>query len=161
MWKHVFLQTFGDDNINSVADHLTEVFNQVTVAESMMELFGLTYTSDKKGEALKPFEGLEEVTFLKRRFKPDPEASGGWSAPLEPASFMYIPYWFKNPRDPAGDLGKNVELMLGELSLHSAAMWRDHHPVLEAVLEEEGIQVPFQTREAARAWMMTRADVWH
>jgi hypothetical protein len=161
MWKHVFLQTFGDDNINSVADHLTEVFNQVTVAESMMELFGLTYTSDKKGEALKPFEGLEEVTFLKRRFKPDPEASGGWSAPLEPASFMYIPYWFKNPRDPAGDLGKNVELMLGELSLHSADMWRDHHPVLEAVLEEEGIQVPFQTREAARAWMMTRADVWH
>jgi hypothetical protein len=161
MWEHVFLQTFGDDNINSVAPHLTDVFNQVTVADAMWDLFCLKYTSDKKGEELKPFEPLEELTFLKRRFVFDREASGGWAAPLEPDSFMYTPYWFKNPRDPAGDLGKNVELMLGELSLHSATMWDDAHPKLEAACEAEGIRVPFQTRAAARAWMLTRSDVWH
>lgn len=71
MWSHFSPATFGDDNIAGISDTVADVFNQVTVAGKMQELFGLTYTSGVKGEALRPYKTLEECTFLKRGFAAD------------------------------------------------------------------------------------------
>jgi hypothetical protein len=161
MWTHVYMCTFGDDNISGVSDTVSEVFNQVTVAGAMKELFGLTYTSDKKGEELVPYESIDKVTFLKRTFKQDSDGSGGWVAPLDPNSFLYVPYWFKNPRDVAGDLYNNIEQMQGELCLHEPEMWDRYHALLQDFSAREGIALPFQTREAARQWVLSRSDAWY
>lgn len=161
MWEHLYVITYGDDNANGPDDTIIDVFNQVTVSRLMEVEFGLTYTSDKKGEELVPYEPLEKVTFLKRTFRRDDEASGGWAAPLDPLSFLYTPYWFKNPRDLYGDLRKNVEQMLGELCLHDPTMWEKYHSKLREFSAQESFPLPFDTREAARTFVMNRADAWY
>lgn len=161
MWENVFICTFGDDNVNAVSDSVSEVFNQVTVAEHMKRLFNLTYTSDKKGEELVPYAPIEEVTFLKRSFKRDDLSEGCWVAPLAFDSFLYIPYWFKNPRDLTGDIKRNMEQMFGELCLYDACEWDSRYATVEAWATEAGITMPFLTREAARDWIKTRTDVWY
>lgn len=161
MWRKVQLVTYGDDNVNSVADDVAEIFNQVTVAKAMKEIFGLTYTSDKKDQDLVPYETIADVTFLKRSFREDHEWNGGWTAPLDKDSFLYIPYWFKNPRDPQGDLQSNIELMLGELCLYDKATWDRYHQPLSRWCDENGLEVAFRDRDTARAWMKERSDVWH
>lgn len=161
MWDNVFICTFGDDNVNAVSDAVSEVFNQVTVAELMKRLFNLTYTSDKKGQELVPYAPIEEVTFLKRSFKRDDLSEGCWVAPLAFDSFLYIPYWFKNPRDLTGDIKRNMEQMFGELCLYDACEWEPRYATVEAWATEAGITMPFLTREAARDWIKTRTDVWY
>lgn len=161
MWLHVYICTYGDDNVNAPSDAVADVFNQVTVSKLMKELFGLTYTSDKKDAELVPYESIEQLTFLKRTFAVDEEASGGWAAPLDPDSFLYTPYWFKNPRDVKGDLFRNVEQMQGELCLHSPAMWDKYQARLEEFSATENFELPFRTRESAREWVLNRADAWY
>lgn len=161
MWTKVQLITYGDDNVNSISDDVAEVFNQVTVAAAMKELFGLTYTSDKKGQELVEHETINDVTFLKRSFVEDPTASGGWAAPLDVASFLFIPYWFKNPRDPEGDLESNIELMLSELCLYDDATWDKYYAPLAAWCDSHDISMRFLSRDLARSWTFARADVWH
>lgn len=161
MWDNVFICTYGDDNVNAVSDAVSEVFNQVTVAKLMKDLFNLDYTSDKKGQELVPYAPIEEVTFLKRSFKRDDLCEGGWVAPLAIDSFLYIPYWFKNPRDVAGDLNRNMEQMFGELCLYDVEDWDLRYAQVEAWVIEAGMTMPFLTREAARDWIKSRTDVWY
>lgn len=161
MWDHVELVTYGDDNVNAVDDTVAEVFNQVTVAEAMRDLFHLTYTSDKKGEELVKYETINDVTFLKRSFKRDPEGSGGWVAPLDKNSFLYVPYWFRNPRDVEGDLKANIEQMLGELCLYDQATWDEYYAKLVEFAHEAELTLPCQTRESTREWVFARSDAWY
>lgn len=161
MWDHVFINTFGDDNVVGADDATIEVFNQKTVSQAMKELFNLTYTSDKKGSELVEYESIHDITFLKRSFVRDDMANGGWIAPLDPKSFLYTPYWFKNPRDVVGDLTRNVEQMLSELSLHEPSKWEEYYPLVEKFFYEEGMAVPFRTRDAAYQWVQSRNDAWY
>lgn len=161
MWEHVYICTYGDDNANAPDDTVADVFNQVTVSKLMEEMFGLTYTSDKKDAELVPYEEIDALTFLKRTFKRDPEASGGWAAPLDPQSFLYTPYWFKNPRDLHGDLTKNVEQMQGELCLHDPALWDEYQAKLLDFSCRENFALPFWTRDSAREWVLNRGDAWY
>jgi hypothetical protein len=160
MWEKVYICTFGDDNVSSVSETVSEVFNQVTVSRMMDTTFGLTYTSDKKGAELVPYEPIEDVTFLKRSFKRDLSWKGGWVAPLAKDSFLYIPYWFRNSRDPVGDMLRNSELMLGELSLHDQALWEEYYPEIADFFQFNDLELPYNTRASARDVMSTRSDVW-
>jgi hypothetical protein len=162
MWSKAFIVTFGDDNVNSVNDSVAEVFNQVTVSQKMKELFNLDYTSDKKGEALVPYEALESVTFLKRTFRHDPDiGSGGWVAPLALSSFLYVPYWSRNKRDEKGDVLNNLQNSLGEMSLHPPEVWDEYYPKLASWAQEVDFGIlPFSHRSEARDWVSTRTDVW-
>lgn len=160
MWDRVYIATFGDDNISNISDAVADVFNQVTVAEDMKELFGLVYTSGSKVGELSPYTILGKCTFLKRAFVRDPQGSGGWVAPLDPGSFLYTSYYYKNSRDPVSDMIHNLEGTLGELSLHDISMWNKHFPPAQAAFEQLG-QVPaFFTRDAYRDMMRKRTDAW-
>jgi len=161
MWDHVFINTFGDDNVNGADDSTIEKFNQVTVSKAMKELFNLTYTSDKKDSELVPYETIDQITFLKRSFVRDDAANGGWVAPLDPNSFLYTSYWFKNPKDVRTDLYRNVEQTLSELSLHEPKKWDEFYPAIEKFSLAEGLQIPFRTREAAYQWVQSRNDAWY
>jgi len=160
MWDNVYIATFGDDNIVNVTDDVSDVFNQVTVADQMRELFGLTYTAGSKTGELVPFTTLDKCTFLKRSFVRDDIGAGGWVAPLDPASFLYIAYYYKNNKDVLGDMRHNLENMLGELSLHSAEMWNHYFPLVVEVLQEGGMVPDFDSRPAYRQMMQARLDAW-
>jgi len=160
MWDKVYIATFGDDNIVNVGDAVSSSFNQVTVAGAMHDLFGLTYTAGSKGAELVPYTTLSECTFLKRRFVRDTLGSGGWVAPLDPASFLYISYYYKNNRDLKGEIKDNLENMLGELSLHSVEMWDQYFPLVCEVLAEGGLVTDLDSRCAYRQMMQARLDAW-
>lgn len=161
MWSRVFINTYGDDNISAVDDKVSEIFNQVTVSAQMMKLFGLVYTSDKKDAELVPHTTLENVTFLKRSFARDDEADGGWVAPLDPDSFLYIPYWCRNQRDVPGEMYRGVQQMLGELCLHPPDLWDHYYSILERFSAENNFDLPFLSREGAREWVLSRTDAWY
>lgn len=161
MWQKAYLCTFGDDNVVGVSEAVSEVFNQVTVAEKMNELFGLSYTSDKKGEALVAYESIEKVTFLKRTFVPECIGSSSWTAPLNRDSFLFVPYWYKNSRSEREDLRVNLENSLGEMCLHNVSVWDEFYPIIEAFCAYNGIDLPFLSREAARSWIASRTDIWY
>lgn len=169
MWKHVYIITFGDDNLVSVSDAVAEVFNQVTVAKFMKELFNLTYTSGRKDAELEPYTTIDKVTFLKRTFVIDDDKQGklidnvpnvGWVAPLALDSFLFEPYWYKNQRDMQGDLEQRIAHCLCELCLHPPEVWDEYFPKLQRWCDENGIELPFSNRFATRVHVKTRLELW-
>lgn len=169
MWEHVCIITFGDDNINSVDDEMCERFNQVTVGEKMSELFGLTYTPGNKTAGYVKYGPITDATFLKRSFVPDDDQDGGlivkaanigWVAPLDPNSFLFEPYWYKNAREPRADLETRIEHLVVELALHPKDMWDLYFPRLQDWCVRQGVALPLTSRAAARQFVKTRFDVW-
>lgn len=159
MWDHAFIATFGDDNVNSVSDTVSEVFNQVTVAAAMEKLFGLTYTSDKKDAELVPYESIFDVTFLKRSFRRD-AVDGGWVAPLAMDSILYRTYYFRNPRNFAGEMEQNMKEALMELSLHDKKEWPERYAAAEEYCRRESIPFTIISYEQAQQMCFARTDVW-
>jgi len=176
-WDECFCNTFGDDNITAVSDEVAEKFNQVTTAEAM-KAFGLEYTSGSKDGQLRPYTDIEQITFLKRKFVRDddpdealirPKARFGvrlnvrnyaWVGPLDPNSFLYEPYWFKNKKDMWGDVARRIEHALCEMALHDREFWDSHAPKYLDYARANGLKIPFVTREQAREHVKTRFDVW-
>jgi hypothetical protein len=62
--------TYGDDVICTAEDSVLSYFNRVTVATALSRL-GMKVTAASKGAELVPFEVLEELSFLKSKFKVD------------------------------------------------------------------------------------------
>ncbi|APG78523.1 hypothetical protein 1 [Wenzhou picorna-like virus 31] len=168
MWEHAFLNTFGDDNVAGVDDQVREQFNQVTVGPVMSELFGLTYTPGVKDGIPVKYTDIGGVVYLQRSFLPDNDKETlltncpnvGWVAPLNFKSFMYTPYWYKNSKDCRMDLERNCEILVCELALHPISVWDEKFPKLEKWCSDNEIPLRFINRDAARAHIKTRLDVW-
>lgn len=168
MWDHVFINTFGDDNVVGVDGLVREEFNQVTVGPTMQELFGLTYTPGVKDGVPVKYTDIENIVYLQRSFLVDEDKESllincpnvGWVAPLNFKSFLYTPYWFKDTRDPVGDLERNCEILVCELALHPKEVWDEKFPILERWCSDNDIPLRFVNREAARTHVKTRLDVW-
>lgn len=159
MWDHVFLCTFGDDNVGSVDDDTIDVFNQVTIAKAMDELFHMTYTSDKKDQEITPFESINDITFLKRSFRQSLSA-GGWIAPLHMDSILYRTYFYHNPRTFFKDQAVNFREALMELSLHGEEEWQQRYQAAAEYCRDSGIEFTITSREAARQACLARTDCW-
>lgn len=168
MWDHAYVCTFGDDNITSVDDDIHDVFNQVTVAAEMKKLFNLDYTAGNKGGALVPSTDIQSVTFLKRSFRPDEVDTDviantpfvGWIAPLDLKSCLFEGYWYKDAKDPLGDLERRLNHMLCELALHPEEVWEDKATVAMRWAEKKGVKFQYNTRQQCLHYVKTRFDVW-
>jgi hypothetical protein len=159
MWDHVFICTFGDDNVVGADDDTIEVFNQVSVARMMKEKFNLTYTSDKKDAELKPYETINDITFLKRGFV-ESIVDGGWIAPLAMDSILYRTYFYKSDRTALGDQAVNFKEALLELSLHPRSEWDTRYHAAANYCRDVGIELPFNSYDQAREICLARTDVW-
>jgi hypothetical protein len=128
-WQTSSAATLGDDNLVNTQDELLPVFNQITTAKFIKDKFNMTYTAGRKGEELKPFLDISEVTFLQRRFsfKQDHVV-----CPIRFASFLTNLYFLKK-----GDvsythevLRDNLEKALSELSMHDESDWERFKPTI-------------------------------
>lgn len=160
MWSRVYIGTFGDDNIVNAADSVSEVFNQETVASMMGRIYGLTYTEGSKQGKLSTQGTLETCTFLKRSFRRNAMGTGGWVAPIDKDSFLYTSYFFKNARDKMGDMKRNLESSIGELSLHDRDTWDEYYPRMISAMRKYDIVPMFTTPEAWFDYMGNRYDAW-
>lgn len=83
--RNVSLMTYGDDNIAGVSKDIS--FFDHTKVQLALASIGITYTmADKEAESI-PFLCIEEVNFLKRKWKYDHEV-GAYLCPLEEESII-------------------------------------------------------------------------
>lgn len=121
-WDCCRAATLGDDNLCSASDEVVSLFNQVTVAESLKEDFGMVYTAGRKEESLVPTVSWEKISFLQRKFSLKQERMVG---PIRLESvFGCLMYMKKADRTFMEEVMKqNIEGVLGELSLHEERLW--------------------------------------
>jgi hypothetical protein len=84
-FEAVFIATYGDDNLMGISPRVPW-FNHMTLAREL-EKVGFTFTmADKTGIPV-PYRMLQDVSFLKRSFRYDPDF-GFIVAPIEEASII-------------------------------------------------------------------------
>jgi hypothetical protein len=161
MWDVFRPATFGDDNLSGVSDSVADVFNQVTVASAMKDIFNLDYTSGIKGEALRPHKPIEECTFLKRSFERDEDGTfNGWAAPLQLGSCLYTSYFYKNNRAQLSELQSKLDGTLGELCIHAPEIWDEYAPKIFNLMRDLGFEPMYTDRCGFRKETASRSDFW-
>lgn len=121
-WGQCRVAVLGDDNLVGASDAVIEQFNQVSVAFALQAEFGMVYTAGRKGEALKPYLSMDEVTFLQRTFQ---KKNGVTVGPIRLES-IYGPLLYAQRGDPSYRrevLCSNIEGALSELSLRPESEW--------------------------------------
>ncbi len=115
--KFVWLITRSDDHVYSVHPDHMRYFTESRVANAMKRI-GYNYTSEDKTSELKDaLRGIEEVTFLKRRFVWDKQFHR-YIAPLDKNVIVEIPMWIKVGASLYTDVSNNVNVAIEEASLH-------------------------------------------
>lgn len=128
----------GDDKLNVLKNKsLKNVLNAVTMKEFFQSI-GMDFTDSSKNPITKPFQGMEEITFLKRSFV--------WHtklrrivAPLDLNSMYSTISWIDKTKE--GDvLGDKLHNFQRELFLHEHRYLVDMH-VLEKTCRERGVKL--------------------
>jgi hypothetical protein len=142
-YEHVYVASYGDDNIVNVSEEKLPLFNQNTIPVHLAKI-GLTYTDeDKKGGVIPDSRTLDEISLLKRAFRFEP-AAGRYVGPLAMATILEAPYWTrKGPM--ADEISKDTFFnMLKELSLHGPTVYNEHAPgMLKVAFEKLAYTPPF------------------
>lgn len=81
--ENVALLTYGDDNVMGVSDNVPW-FNH-TAIQDVLARYGVVYTMADKESASVPYISIDEVSFLKRTWRWDPDMEA-YLCPLEEAS---------------------------------------------------------------------------
>jgi len=92
-FDYVKPKTYGDDLLAAVKDEVKEFFNNVTYAEFVERVYGMTYTTASKTSDLLPFVKSEDMTFLKRHFVFHDELKRV-VAPLDTSSLFRTLQWW-------------------------------------------------------------------
>lgn len=132
--ENVYLITMGDDNVFAVNPRYSKRFNELTLSEQLRNL-GLTYTREDKSETDTRLRRLEEVEFLKRKWRYD-SVHRRYVAPLRLSRLLETlnwskegPYFHEIPRS-------NVVTILRELSLHGRTAYDEWAPKIVKASEE-------------------------
>lgn len=115
---NVSMISYGDDNVLNISDEVFEWFNQNTMSE-VFATIGMEYTDELKSSAAnaKPYRTLDEVSFLKRKFRWDDERVC-YTAPLEYGVCMEMVNWIRGELDIEEACATNCQTSAMELSLH-------------------------------------------
>jgi len=114
--KNVKVIALGDDHVWSVTKMYTKYFNEILMPE-VMEKLGMVYTTELKEAATRSYRTLEEVEFLKRKFKFDIRANRH-IAPLREESILEAVYWTKK-----GNLKNQITADNVANALREYALW--------------------------------------
>ena len=141
-FKYVYLIVLGDDNVYSVHPSLKDVLTEDAFGVEMLAL-GQVYTpEDKSSELSKVLRILEDVSFLKRKWKIH-ALSGKYVGPLSLDTILEMGNWIRKGANRIGDTESNIDVMLHELSLHDESTfqcWRDK--IVSVLREEPEFSVP-------------------
>jgi hypothetical protein len=96
---HVKMFAYGDDNIFAVSDEALTFFHAKNYAECMKR-HGVDYTNEsKKGEII-PFRRIDECTFLKNGFRPEPRQPFLIHPTMSLETIMHLTNWIRrSPSD--------------------------------------------------------------
>lgn len=109
--------TYGDDHADAPDESIHEQFNQITIANLLAE-YGITYTDPIYKEfPTSEFTDIEELVFLCRKFRHDPNS--GWTfAPRELDDMLSSIQWMRKSENPQ-------EMLKQQLTAFCLDLW--HH----------------------------------
>lgn len=116
--ENVAMISYGDDNVLNISDRVVDFFNQHSMSRCFATI-GMEYTDELKSSAadVKPYRHLNEVSFLKRKFRFDEERQC-YTAPLDYSVCMEMVNWIRGELDPEEACCTNCQTSAMELSLH-------------------------------------------
>lgn len=130
----VALITYGDDNVLNIDAKVVQWYNQVTISEVMAEMKHEYTDEAKTGEIVKT-RTLEDIFFLKRKFRFCPELVRT-VAPLKIEVIYEMLNWTRKCADPNVILMTNIETAFREIVLHG----REEYDKLRKAVT--GLKVP-------------------
>jgi hypothetical protein len=140
--ENVELALYGDDIVKSATTLVTKWFNGKTIAPLMEEL-GMKITPADKESTDFVIKKPEEVTFLKRGFKPDPKYPERFvRAPLDHKTIWNIPQWIKQCDDKQGATRVNCEMALREMYMYGETNFNNAREHLNKRIELYNLQNP-------------------
>lgn len=113
--EHVRLCVLGDDNIFNVSHKYRDVFNELTISQHMKDL-GLIFTTDLKVQATVPFRPLNQLNFLKRKWRFE-KALGLFVGPIDVETLHNMVMWTHDNGDPQL-LRERIDQCRREWALH-------------------------------------------
>jgi len=132
--EYVALITYGDDNVLNIDAKVVQWYNQVTISEVMAEMKHEYTDEAKTGEIVKTRK-LEDIFFLKRKFRFCPELTRT-VAPLKIEVIYEMLNWTRKCADPNVILMTNIETAFREIVLHG----REEYDKLRKAIT--GLKVP-------------------
>lgn len=145
----VKLITYGDDNAQNVSKDAPE-YNHTSIQKALATI-GVVYTMADKDAESRPYITLDEVSFLKRKFKYC-EETGTYMAPLEMESInkmlmVSIPSSVVSPEVQMVDTIRSAN---SEYFFHGKEVFAQYHTVLDSVIDELNL----------RTFMTSRLETW-
>nr|QMU24007.1 replicase [Babaco cheravirus 1] len=114
---------YGDDNLVSVHDTISDRFNLVTISDSL-RAHGVTLKNgaNKDEEVLSPFYPCEKVDFLKRKFS---VLQGHIVAPLNPVNITERLHWIRKGLGAADATLENCKTAMFEAMFHGEGYYNN------------------------------------
>lgn len=133
------LVTYGDDLIMSVAEHIRERFNGVTI-KNFFSSYGITATDALKTGEDVPYTTIHEASFLKSGFKPHPLHQGEWLAPLDETSITETANWIRQCANHEEATLQNCEASLREAYGHGEEYYNNWKSLINSALIKAGLK---------------------
>jgi len=132
---NVELALYGDDIVKSSSKYVTQWFNGKTIAPLMTDI-GMKITPADKESVDFVIKKPEQVTFLKRGFKPDSNYPDRFvRAPLDHKTIWNIPQWIKSCDDLQGATRVNCEMALREMYMYGETNFKNARDYLNKRIE--------------------------
>nr|WKV33975.1 MAG: RNA-dependent RNA polymerase [Riboviria sp.] len=117
---------YGDDDVWNLSPEIIEWFNQITITEAFA-LIGMTYTDEAKTGNIVPVRRLDEIEFLKRKFRWDPVQSR-YRAPLSLTTIKEMAMWVRGTVDVHQLTCSTLEDAVHELAQHDRETFETELP---------------------------------
>lgn len=148
--------SYGDDDCKGVALAIIDWFNQQSITR-ILKTIGLTYTDETKGESVRPYKSLAEVTFLKRYFVM--EEDGTYNAPMEVSNILEITNWIKGGATKLATL-ENCMQALMELGLQNKSTYDYWSAIISKECGKAGINLRRPTYFETREEFLANRDIY-
>lgn len=127
--RHVSHNNYGDDDLWNISEEIVSWFNQETISEAYTTI-GMTYTDELKTGTLIPTRTLDEVQFLKRKFRFDRNQSR-YRCPLSIDTILEMAMWNHGTKDIEEITGDTLQEAVYELSHHDETVFDQHMPAFK------------------------------
>jgi len=114
---------YGDDDVYNIDESIIDWYNQITMAE-MFQTIGMTYTDELKTGELVKARTLNDVQFLKRKFRWD-ESQSRYRAPLSLETITEMARWVKGKKNHWTLTHETLQEALYEAAEHERCVFED------------------------------------
>lgn len=137
--QNVLEEIYGDDNRLIIKEPVIEIFNQITIAETLSN-HGITYTDELKSSDLVKFKDLLDTSFLKRRYRYDPEVTGMILPAIDTDTIYELTNWYRKTEDVEDQLQQNQRSALDFAFFHGRDFYENFNDKLMTKMREHNLQ---------------------